>query len=65
VDWNANAFEDLVVDMDTKTLIEAVVQRSLESDKSIDFVKGKGAGLVILLHGFVVMLASLIVPDTT
>ena len=39
-------------DAETKTLIQAVVQHKLDSDKSIDFVKGKGTGLIILLHGY-------------
>ena len=51
VQWNVEAFEDLEADTETKTLIQAVVKHKLASDKSIDFVKGKGTGLIILLHG--------------
>ena len=53
VEWNNEAFKNLETDAETKTLIQAVVQHKLESDKSIDFIKGKGTGLIILLHGFV------------
>jgi hypothetical protein len=59
VEWNVEAFEDLEADAETKTLIQAVVQHKLDSDKSIDFVKGKGTGLIILLHGFVALSLSL------
>jgi hypothetical protein len=57
VEWNVDAFNDLEADAETKTLITALVQHKIETDKGIDFVKGKGAGLVILLHGFVVSLS--------
>ena len=53
VEWNVETFQDLEADAETKTLIQAVIQYKLESDKSIDFIKGKGTGLIILLHGFV------------
>lgn len=55
VTWNTQAFEDLVIsnehDSDTKGLIAALVQNKIASEQSIDFVEGKGTGLVLLLHG--------------
>lgn len=55
VKWNTQAFEDLVIsnehDSDTKGLIAALVQNKIAADQSIDFVEGKGTGLVLLLHG--------------
>ncbi|KAF2169420.1 hypothetical protein M409DRAFT_20639 [Zasmidium cellare ATCC 36951] len=53
--WNKQAFKDLVIadddDGDTKQLIRALVQNKIQSDEGIDFVDGKGNGLVLLLHG--------------
>ncbi|KAM3086226.1 hypothetical protein ACMFMF_000179 [Clarireedia jacksonii] len=51
VSWNKKAFETLVVDDDTKELIEALVTSQLAAEKSTDMVAGKGNGLIILLHG--------------
>jgi hypothetical protein len=51
VSWNKKAFETLVVDDDTKELIEALVSSQLTAEKSTDMVAGKGNGLIILLHG--------------
>lgn len=53
--WNKKAFESLVIendqDTDTKQLLRALVQNKIEADEGIDFVEGKGTGLVLLLHG--------------
>jgi hypothetical protein len=49
--WNKSAFENLVIDKTSKVLIEALVKNKIESDESIDFVEGKGSGLIVLLHG--------------
>lgn len=49
--WDKAAFRNLAIQPDTKELIEALVRNKIKSDQSIDFVKGKGTGLVVLLHG--------------
>jgi hypothetical protein len=49
--WDKAAFGNLAIDADTKELIEALIRNKIESDQSIDFVKGKGTGLIVLLHG--------------
>ena len=52
VEWNAEAFEHLVLAEETKELIRALVQNKIDSKESIDFVPGKGTGLIVLLHGY-------------
>ena len=49
--WNKKAFDNLVVDIDTKELIQALVTNQLDMEKSTDLISGKGNGLIILLHG--------------
>jgi hypothetical protein len=49
--WNTEAFDSLVVDTDTKELVQALVTNQLEKEKGTDLMEGKGNGLVILLHG--------------
>ncbi|KAB2573618.1 Lon protease [Lasiodiplodia theobromae] len=51
VDWNATAFERLVLDSDKKEIIEALVTVHTQTLNSTDLVEGKGNGLVMLLHG--------------
>ncbi|KAF4471595.1 AAA family ATPase [Fusarium albosuccineum] len=51
VSWNKQAFEHLVINHDTKDLIQALVTSKLESQESTDIIQGKGNGLIILLHG--------------
>lgn len=51
VDWNDQAFEDLVIEQSTKDLVKAVVTNRLREDGSLDLIEGKGNGLFILLHG--------------
>ncbi|KAF4545809.1 AAA family ATPase [Lasiodiplodia theobromae] len=51
VDWNATAFERLVLDGDKKEIIEALVTVHTQTLNSTDLVEGKGNGLVMLLHG--------------
>jgi hypothetical protein len=55
VKWNKKAFEkafeDHVVDEDTKHLVEALVSKQIEAEGSTDLISGKGNGLIILLHG--------------
>ncbi|ERF73697.1 hypothetical protein EPUS_00951 [Endocarpon pusillum Z07020] len=49
--WNKQAFKDLVVDEETKVLVQALVTNQLVAEKSTDSISGKGNGLIILLHG--------------
>ncbi|KAH7078573.1 hypothetical protein FB567DRAFT_534215 [Paraphoma chrysanthemicola] len=53
VDWNAKAFDSLVLDKarKTKELITALVSKQISSSKSTDVIAGKGNGLILLLHG--------------
>lgn len=57
IEWNAKCFEELVLDASTKKIVQALVsnhsQRKLEpsEDGFDDIVKGKGQGLVCVLHG--------------
>ncbi|RKF64482.1 putative aaa family [Erysiphe neolycopersici] len=51
--WNENAFESLVLKEDTKSILKALVQsQKSNSTKNIDdVIRGKGKGLVAVLHG--------------
>jgi hypothetical protein len=49
--WDKTAFGNLAIQNDTKILIQALIRNKIKSDQSIDFVKGKGTGLIVLLHG--------------
>lgn len=49
--WDKQAFEYLVIDSETKELIEALVTTKVETDQGTDMIQGKGNGLIILLHG--------------
>ncbi|KAF8251017.1 hypothetical protein K440DRAFT_671820, partial [Wilcoxina mikolae CBS 423.85] len=67
VRWNKKAFERLVIDPNTKELVNALVSVHTATHKnsarekdgedkkhdgvSTDFMSGKGNGLIILLHG--------------
>ncbi|KAF3797109.1 hypothetical protein GCG54_00009079 [Colletotrichum gloeosporioides] len=51
VKWNDEAFEHLVIDADTKELVQAVVTTRLRAEENTDLIRGKGNGLFILLHG--------------
>ncbi|KIW62742.1 hypothetical protein PV04_10878 [Phialophora macrospora] len=51
VKWNDLAFEHLVIDSDSKDLIQALVGTKIASDKGTDIIVGKGNGLLVLLHG--------------
>ncbi|KAK7936659.1 P-loop containing nucleoside triphosphate hydrolase protein [Apiospora aurea] len=52
VDWNKNAFKQLVLDEKTKEMIHALVVVQKSRDKAMDdIIKGKGNGLILLLHG--------------
>ncbi|KAH7026713.1 AAA family ATPase [Microdochium trichocladiopsis] len=49
--WQKQAFADLVVDDETKELVQALVMKQLTTEQSTDLIAGKGNGLIILLHG--------------
>lgn len=58
VEWNSRCFEDLVLDASTKKTVQALVsthsQRKTDvspEDGFDDIVRGKGRGLVCVLHG--------------
>ncbi|KAJ7766171.1 hypothetical protein B0H16DRAFT_1523250 [Mycena metata] len=51
VQWNADAFANLVLPADRKTLLRSLVEAHHEEAGFDDFVKGKGAGLVVNLFG--------------
>ncbi|KAK8076717.1 hypothetical protein PG994_003989 [Apiospora phragmitis] len=52
VDWNKNAFRQLVLDDKTQEMIHALVDVQKSRDKAMDdIIKGKGNGLILLLHG--------------
>ncbi|KAJ7757187.1 hypothetical protein DFH07DRAFT_958772 [Mycena maculata] len=53
ITWNEASFDRLVLPDSSKTLIRALVSSQLraESSKFDDIIKGKGRGLVTVLHG--------------
>jgi SpoVK/Ycf46/Vps4 family AAA+-type ATPase len=51
VTWNKKSFDHLVVDEETKELVQALVEHQIAGQKSTDIIDRKGNGLIILLHG--------------
>jgi SpoVK/Ycf46/Vps4 family AAA+-type ATPase len=51
ITWNKRSFDHLVVDNETKELIQALVIRQIASEQGTDIIDRKGNGLIILLHG--------------
>ncbi|KAI0436594.1 hypothetical protein F4803DRAFT_572222 [Xylaria telfairii] len=51
VDWDEKAFDNLVIDPDSKDVIQALVTNKIQNSMSTDLVRGKGSGLILLLHG--------------
>ncbi|KAI1393497.1 P-loop containing nucleoside triphosphate hydrolase protein [Hypoxylon trugodes] len=52
IEWNTKCFDDLVLNQDTKKTVQAVVStHSNKREGFDDIVKGKGQGLVCVLHG--------------
>lgn len=51
VSWNKEAFGTLVLPPNQKELILALVTNQLAAEKSTDMIRGKGNGLIMLLHG--------------
>ena len=52
VEWNKQAFEGLVLEQASKdVLLTLVSSHKGVNQNDADFIRGKGAGLVVLLHG--------------
>ncbi|KAK5655669.1 hypothetical protein OQA88_5602 [Cercophora sp. LCS_1] len=52
VTWNASCFEQLVLPSQQKELVQALVAEHAQETKGFDdIVKGKGRGLILVLHG--------------
>lgn len=52
VDWNADCFDQLVLPAAQKDLVKALVATHVEKSLGFDdIVKGKGKGLILVLHG--------------
>ncbi|KAL9619295.1 MAG: hypothetical protein Q9160_006060 [Pyrenula sp. 1 TL-2023] len=51
ITWNKQALKDLVVDDETKELVQALVMKQITAGASTDAIAGKGNGLIVLLHG--------------
>ncbi|KAJ3576480.1 hypothetical protein NPX13_g3688 [Xylaria arbuscula] len=51
VDWDERAFDNLVIDPDSKHVIQALVTNKIKNSMATDLVRGKGSGLILLLHG--------------
>ncbi|KAF4543397.1 uncharacterized protein LTHEOB_96 [Lasiodiplodia theobromae] len=51
VSWDKKAFDALVLGEKTKELIEALIRTEIASEKATDIIRGKGRGLIMLLHG--------------
>lgn len=49
--WNTAAFDYLVAEPKTKTLLKALVANNFKLEHGTDIIEGKGNGLAILLHG--------------
>lgn len=51
VEWNEDAFDNLVLPADRKHLLQSLVEAHHQELGFDDFIKGKGHGLVINLFG--------------
>ncbi|KAK4154710.1 ATPase family AAA domain-containing protein 3B [Chaetomidium leptoderma] len=52
IEWNSGCFDDLVLDPAIKKTVRALVSSHMQKRESFDdIVKGKGMGLVSVLHG--------------
>jgi len=52
IEWNENCFDQLVLDPGTKKTVQALVSSHTRDRETFDdIVKGKGQGLVCVLHG--------------
>jgi hypothetical protein len=60
--WDPRIFESLVINDEDKNMIKTLVLTEASAtsrDKGVDFVSGKGNGLVMLLHGYATMLGAM------
>ncbi|KAL4918407.1 P-loop containing nucleoside triphosphate hydrolase protein [Aspergillus aurantiobrunneus] len=51
IEWNAESFNHLVLKSTKKDLVRALVAKHTGTTRPNDVIKGKGNGLIILLHG--------------
>lgn len=51
IEWNEDAFANLVLPQDRKTLLQSLVEAHNAELGFDDFIKGKGRGLVVNLFG--------------
>lgn len=52
VQWDKRAFENLVIEKETKHLVQCLVSSRIAAENSTDLIQGKGNGLIMLLHGY-------------
>jgi SpoVK/Ycf46/Vps4 family AAA+-type ATPase len=51
VKWNKQSFSHLVIEPDSKELVQALITNQIAREQGTDIVESKGNGLIILLHG--------------
>jgi SpoVK/Ycf46/Vps4 family AAA+-type ATPase len=51
VKWNKQSFNHLVIDSESKELVQALITNQIAREQGTDIVESKGNGLIILLHG--------------
>jgi DNA polymerase III delta prime subunit len=52
IDWNEQCFDQLVLQEQQKKLVQALVTEHISNKSGFDdIIKGKGKGLVLVLHG--------------
>jgi flagellar biosynthesis GTPase FlhF len=52
IEFNSTAFENLALEQDKKDMIAALVRSGQGSEMNYDdMIKGKGKGIIFLLHG--------------
>ena len=51
ISWNKHSFAHLVVDSETKELVQALITNQIAREQGTDIIESKGNGLIILLHG--------------
>jgi SpoVK/Ycf46/Vps4 family AAA+-type ATPase len=52
IEWNSNAFDTLVLPMDTKDMLRGFVKSQVQNQSTFDdVIEGKGKGIIMLLSG--------------
>jgi SpoVK/Ycf46/Vps4 family AAA+-type ATPase len=51
VQWQSNAFDQLVLNHKTKSMIKSLVEIHGQGPESCGIIEGKGKGMIFLLHG--------------